>query len=222
MDTTMWDQVDDYFTQHLSLSDDVLDAALKDSAAAGLPAINVTPTQGKFLALIAQLCSARRILEIGTLGGYSTIWMARALPADGTLITLEIEPRTAAVAKRNLERAGVSDRAHVMIGPATESLSRLIADKVDPFDLVFIDADKQNSTPYFEAALAMSHAGTVIIVDNVVREGAIIDASSRDSNVIGMRRLTAWLAHERRVSATAIQTVGSKGYDGFIMALVTP
>lgn len=222
METEKWDKVDEYFTQHFSLSDDALDAALKDSADAGLPPISVTATQGKFLALIAQLCGARRILEIGTLGGYSTIWMARALPADGELITLEIDPRAAAVAKRNLERAGVADRTRIILGPAAESLARLTADKANPFDLVFIDADKQNSVPYVEAALALSHAGTVIIVDNVVREGAIIDASSRDTNVLGMRRLTEWLAHEPHVSATAIQTVGSKGYDGFIMALVNP
>ena len=215
-----WDKVDEYFIEHLSLSDDVLDAALNDSTAAGLPAINVTPAQGKFLAFVAQMCRARRILEIGTLGGYSTIWMARALPADGTLITLEIDPKAAAVAERNLERAGVAKVARVMTGRAAESLSRLIADKVKPFDFVFIDADKQNSTVYFEATLALSHPGTVIIVDNVVREGAIIDEFSTDTNVLGMRQLTEWLASEPRVSATAIQTVGSKGYDGFIMALV--
>jgi predicted O-methyltransferase YrrM len=219
---TTWDKVDEYFVEHLSLSDDVLDAALRDSTAAGLPAINVTPAQGKFLAFLANMCRARRILEIGTLGGYSTIWMARALPADGTLITLEIDPNAAAVAERNLERAGVARRAKVIVGRAAESLSRLIADKVKPFDLVFIDADKQNSTVYFEATLALSHPGTVIIVDNVVREGAITDEFSTDTNVLGMRQLTEWLANESRVSATAIQTVGSKGYDGFIMALVNP
>ena len=219
---TMWDKVDEYFVDHLSLSDDVLEAALRDSTSAGLPAINVTPALGKFLAFVAQMCRARRILEIGTLGGYSTIWMARALPADGTLVTLEIDPKAAAVAARNLARAGVSKRARVVLGRAAESLSRLIADKVVPFDLVFIDADKQNSTVYFEATLALSHPGTVIIVDNVVREGAIIDEFSTDTNVLGMRQLTEWLANEPRVSATAIQTVGSKGYDGFIMALVKP
>ena len=218
----IWSQVDDYFTQHLSLTDEPLDAALKDSAAAGLPAINVTPALGRFLAHLTQLRRARRILEIGTLGGYSTIWMARALPANGTLITLEIDPRAAAVAKRNLERAGVANRVNVVIGRAAESLSRLIADRVEPFDLVFIDADKQNSTVYFEATLELSHPGTVIIVDNVVREGAIIDEFSTDTNVLGMRQLTEWLATQPRVSATAIQTVGSKGYDGFIMALVKP
>ena len=221
METEKWDKVDEYFTQHLSLSDDALDAALKDSADAGLPPISVTATQGKFLALIAQLCGARRILEIGTLGGYSTIWMARALPADGELITLEIDPGAAAVAKRNLERAGVAGRTRIIIGPAVESLVQLTREK-ERFDLVFIDADKQNTTLYFEAALSLSHPGTVIIVDNVVREGAIVDEASTDTNVLGMRRLITYLSHESPVSATAIQTVGSKGYDGFVMALVNP
>jgi len=217
-----WNKVDDYFTQHLSLADEILDAALRDSTAAGLPPINVTPAQGRFLALLAQLCRARRILEIGTLGGYSTIWMARALPTDGTLLTLEIDPRNAGVAKGNLERAGLAERAHVIVGPASESLARLVADRVEPFDLVFIDADKQSSTAYFDAALALSHVGTVIIVDNVVRNGAIVDANSTDVNVIGMRQLTERVANEPGVSATAIQTVGAKGYDGFILAVVRP
>lgn len=219
METT-WNKVDDYFAQHLSFSDEVLEAALKDSNDAGLPAINVTPAQGKFLLLLAQLCRARRILEIGTLGGYSTIWMARALPANGALVTLEISPDNAAVAKRNLARAGFAELAQVIVGKASESLARLIEDRVEPFDLVFIDADKQNSTVYFDAALALSHAGTVIVVDNVVRDGAIVDATTTDENVLGMRRLMERLMNEPRVSATAIQTVGSKGYDGFILAIV--
>lgn len=217
----IWSKVDDYFTQHLSLTDEILDAALTDSTASGLPAINVTPAQGKLLALLAQLSHARRILEIGTLGGYSTIWMARALPDDGALITMEIDARNAAVAKRNIERADLTDRVRIIVGPASESLARLIADRVEPFDLVFIDADKQSSVAYFDAALAMSHAGTIIIVDNVVREGAIVDANSTDVNVLGMQRLTERVAQEPRVSATAIQTVGAKGYDGFILAVVT-
>lgn len=215
-----WNRVDEYFVEQLSLTDDVLEAALRDSAAAGLPPISVTATQGKFLALQAQLLNARRILEVGTLGGYSTIWMARTLPDDGALITLEVNPGNAAVARRNLERAGLAERTQVVLGPALESLSRMIAERVKPFDLVFIDADKENSVPYFDASLALSHPGTVIIVDNVVREGAIIDGTSTDTNVLGMRRLTERVARERRVSATAIQTVGSKGYDGFLMARV--
>ncbi len=215
-----WSNVDDYFNEHLSLTDEILEAALKDSTTAGLPPINVTPAQGKFLALLARVARARRILEIGTLGGYSTIWMARALPDDGALITLEIDAGNAAVATRNLERAGLADRAHVVVGPARDSLRQLIADRVEPFDLVFIDADKQSSVAYFEASLALSRVGTIIIVDNVVREGAIVDATSTDVNVVGMRRLTERVANESRVSATAIQTVGAKGYDGFILAVV--
>ena len=218
----IWNAVDEFFNERLSLSDDALAAALADSTAAGLPAINVTPAQGKFLMLLARICRARRILEVGTLGGYSTIWMGRALPADGALITLEINAANAAVARRNVERAGLADRVDVVVAPATETLNRLIADRVEPFDLVFIDADKERSVEYFDAALALSHPGTVIVVDNVVREGAIIDAQSTDANVQGMRRLTEHVARERRVSVTAIQTVGSKGYDGFILAVVTP
>lgn len=217
----VWNAVDEYFNERLSLTDEVLSAALEDSVAAGLPAINVTAAQGKLLNLLARICNSRRILEVGTLGGYSAIWMGRALPADGTLITLEISSRNAAVAQRNLERAGLANRVKIIVAPATESLDRLIADRVEPFDLVFIDADKERSVPYFDAALILSHPGTIIIVDNVVREGAIIDGQSTDANVQGMRRLTEHVAREPRVSATAIQTVGSKGYDGFILAVVT-
>jgi predicted O-methyltransferase YrrM len=217
----IWNAVDEFFNERLSLSDPVLSAALADSTAAGLPAINVTPAQGKLLMLLAHMCRAKRILEVGTLGGYSAIWMARALPADGRLVTLEINAANAAVARRNLERAGFADRVEVVVAPATESLTRFIADRVPPFDLVFIDADKERSVEYFEAALTLSHSGTVIIVDNVVRDGAIIDAQSTDANVLGMRRLTEHVARERRVAVTAIQTVGSKGYDGFILAIVT-
>jgi predicted O-methyltransferase YrrM len=216
----VWNAVDEYFNERLSLTDDVLAAALADSAAAALPAINVTPAQGKFLNLVARIGNARRILEVGTLGGYSTIWMGRALPADGTLITLEISSRNAAVAQRNLERAGLTNRVTIIVAPASESLDRLIAERVQPFDLVFIDAYKERSVPYFDAALTLSRPGTIIIVDNVVREGAIIDGQSTDANVQGMRRLTEHVAHEPRVSATAIQTVGSKGYDGVILAVV--
>ena len=218
----VWNAVDEYFNDRLHLSDRVLTAALEESTAAGLPAINVTPAQGKFLALLAQMGNARRILEIGTLGGYSAIWMGRALPSNGTLITLEISQRNADVALRNLERAGLTDRVKILVAPASESLDRLIADRGEPFDLVFIDADKERSVQYFDAALQLTRAGSVIVVDNVVRDGAIIDAQSTDGNVQGMRRLTERVAREPRVSATAIQTVGSKGYDGFVIALVQP
>jgi predicted O-methyltransferase YrrM len=217
----IWTAVDEYFEGKFSLHDDVLSAALADSKSAGLPAINVTPTHGRLLALMAQMTQARRILEIGTLGGYSTIWMARALPVGGALVTLEIDKTCAAVAQRNLERAGLADRTHIMVAPATESLASLVADRVEPFDLVFIDADKERSVAYFDAALALSRVGTVIIIDNVVRKGAVVDAGSSDAMVQGMRRLTDRVAREQRVSATAIQTVGAKGYDGFIVAVVT-
>jgi predicted O-methyltransferase YrrM len=215
-----WNSVDDYFESQLGLSDDVLDAALSDSNKAGLPAINVTPAQGKFLALIVRAMRARRVLEIGTLGGYSTIWMARELPDDGELITLEISPKNADVAQGNLDRAGISGRTRILVAPASDSLKRIIADRVEPFDVVFIDADKERSVEYFDAALALTRVGSVIIVDNVVRKGAIIDSSTSDAMVIGMQRLTERVAGESRVSATAIQTVGSKGYDGFILAVV--
>lgn len=216
-----WTRVDEYFEKHFGLSDDVLEAALSDSISAGLPAINVTPAQGRFLGLMARTMRAHRILEIGTLGGYSTIWMARELPDDGVLVTLEISPANAAVAQRNLERAGVAGRTKILVAPASDSLKRLISDRTEPFDFVFIDADKERSVEYFEAALTLTRVGSVIIVDNVVRKGAIIDSSTSDAMVIGMQRLIERLAREHRVSTTAIQTVGSKGYDGFILAVVT-
>jgi predicted O-methyltransferase YrrM len=217
---SVWNEVDGYFEDHLTAPDEALELALKDSASAGLPAINVTPLQGKFLALLAQLCHAQRILEIGTLGGYSAIWMGRALPTDGSLVTLEINKGHAAVAQRNLERAGLSERVHVVVGPAAHSLAHMISDKVEPFDLVFIDADKESSEEYFEAALALSRAGTVIVVDNVVRKGAIVQKGTSDTMVLGVQRLADRLTKETRVTSTAIQTVGAKGYDGFILAVV--
>ena len=217
----LWLKVDEYFAGHLSLSDDVLEAALAASVAAGLPPISVTATQGQLLHLLARLRDARRILEVGTLAGYSTIWLARALPPGGELITLEIDPAHAAVARQNIERAGLSDRVHVWVAPAAESLAKLSTQRAAPFDLVFIDADKASIDRYFVAALDLSRAGTVIVIDNVVRNGDVIDADSTDANVQGVRRLVDRLSGERRVSATAIQTVGSKGYDGFILALVS-
>jgi predicted O-methyltransferase YrrM len=216
-----WNDVDGYFARQLAPADDVLAAALADSAAAGLRPISVTAPQGKLLHLLARMLDARRILEIGTLGGYSTIWLGRALPPGGTLVTLEIDPAAAAVARRNLARAALSDRVEVMLAPASESLRRLVADGAEPFDLVFIDADKASSDRYFLAALELSHAGTVIVVDNVVRDGAVADAESTDPDILGIRRLVELLAREARVDATAVQTVGSKGYDGFLLARVT-
>jgi predicted O-methyltransferase YrrM len=215
-----WTEVDEYFVQRLAPPDDVLTEALAASAAAGLQPISVTAPQGKLLHLLARMIGARRILEIGTLGGYSTIWLGRALPADGRLVTLEINPAAAAVARQNLVRAGLADRVDLMLAPAAESLRQLAADRVEPFDLVFIDADKASSDSYFVAALGLSHTGTILIVDNVVRDGAVADAESTDANILGIRRLMELVAREPRVDATAIQTVGSKGYDGFLLARV--
>src|SRR5258708_1709194 len=217
----LWTKVDEYFAEHLSLSDDVLDAALAASAAAGLPPISVSACQVKLLQLLARIQGARRILEVGTLAGYSTIWMGRELPANGELITLEIDPAHAAVARRNIERASLSDRVHVWEAPAQESLAKLSASHVAPFDMIFIDADKASIDSYFRAALGLSRAGTIIVLDNVVRNGEGINAESDDANILGVRRLTKLLSRERRVSVTAIQTVGSKGYDGFALAVVT-
>ena len=215
-----WHAVDEYFEQKLALNDPALGAALADSQAEGLPAINVTPAHGKLLALLAQSINARRILEVGTLGGYSTIWMARALPADGELVTLEIARHHAAVAQRNLDRARLADRVRIVVAPATDSLRQMISERVESFDLVFIDADKERNLEYFEAALALTHPGSLIIVDNVVRKGAVVEADSSDTMVQGVRRLVDRLVDERRVSATVIQTVGGKGYDGFLLARV--
>jgi predicted O-methyltransferase YrrM len=215
-----WSAVDQYLEQQLAPPDDALTAALAASAAAGLRPISVTASQGKLLHLLARTAGARRILEIGTLGGYSTIWLGRALPADGRLVTLEIDPACVAVARANLARAGLADRVDVVLGPAAESLRRLAADRGEPFDFIFIDADKASSDGYFRAVLPLSRAGTVIVVDNVVRDGAVVDTASEDADILGIRRMMDLLAHEPRVAATAIQTVGSKGYDGFVLALV--
>jgi len=201
--------------------DPALDAALQASAAAGLPPHNVSPTQGKLLALLARVQGARAILEIGTLGGYSAIWLARALPAGGHLVTLEADPRHAEVARANIAHAGVSDLVELRVGRALETLPHLAAEGRGPFDLVFIDADKPSNPEYFAWALTLTRRGSLIIADNVVRDGAVADAESTDSNVRGVRRFMDALAAEPRVSATAIQTVGSKGYDGFTLAVVT-
>jgi len=216
----VWTDVDDFFTQHLLPADDALSAAMETSVAEGLPPISVTPPQGKLLYLLARMCHARRILEIGTLGAYSTIWMARALPAGGTLITLEIDEHHADVARRNLSRAGLDDRVEVRLGRAADTLDAMRSDRVEPFDFIFVDADKASSDVYFEAALDLSHEGTVIVVDNVVRSGKVADAASTDPDIQGIRRMTERLATEPRVSATAIQTVGGKSYDGFLLGIV--
>jgi predicted O-methyltransferase YrrM len=220
MSQTLWSAIDDYIVGTLSPSDPALDQVLADSRAAGLPAINVAPNQGKLLQLLAQMIGARRVLEVGTLGGYSTIWLARALPADGRLITLEHSPLHAEVARRNIARAGLADVVEVRVGAALDSLPVLAAENPEPFDLAFIDADKENNPHYFTWALKLTRPGGVIIVDNVVRAGSVIDGDSQDPNVRGVRLLYELIAAEPRVSATAVQTVGSKGHDGFAIARV--
>ena len=214
-----WADVDEFFTTNLLPADDVLRATLETNVAEHLPPIAVTPPQGKLLHLLARACGAKRILEIGTLGAYSTIWMARALPPSGRLITLEIDLHHAEVARRNLERAKVSGRVEIRVGDAAVLLDAMQG-FVEPFDFVFIDADKKSSDVYLKAVLKMSHPGTVIIVDNVVRDGKVADASSDDEDIQGIRRMTEWLKTQPNISATAIQTVGGKSYDGFLMAIV--
>ena len=220
MSSERWDAVDRYLCDALGASDAALTAALEASTAAGLPPIHVAPNQGKLLQLIAAAAGARSILEIGTLGGYSTIWLARALPEGGRLITLEADAHHAEVARANLERAGVGIRVEVRVGRALDTLPRLEAERAGPFDFTFIDADKPGNPDYFRWALRLSHRGSLIVVDNVVRDGAVIDTGSTDANVQGVRRLMECIAAEPRVSATALQTVGSKGYDGFVIARV--
>jgi predicted O-methyltransferase YrrM len=212
--------VDRYLDDLLVGHDAALEAALRASEEARLPAIQVAPTQGKLLNLLARIRGARAILEIGTLAGYSTIWMARALPADGRLVTLEIDAKHAEVARGNIARAGLAQRVELRLGPALDTLAQLGAEAAGPFDLTFIDADKPNIPAYFKWALQLSRPGSLIVVDNVVRDGLVIDAGSADASVQGVRRLNELMASEPRVSATTIQTVGAKGYDGFALALV--
>ncbi|MFF9772134.1 O-methyltransferase [Streptomyces sp. NPDC013978] len=216
-----WDDVDAYFSTHLAPNDEALAAALRDNEAAGLPAIDVAANQGKFLHLLALIQGARRILEIGTLGGYSTIWLARALPADGRLISLEYSARHAEVACRNIARAGLDALVEVRVGPALESLPKLTDENPEPFDLVFIDADKANNPHYVEWALKLTRTGSVIVVDNVVRGGRVADADSTEPDVRGTRAAIELIATHPKLSGTALQTVGSKGYDGFALARVT-
>ncbi|MBV6701251.1 O-methyltransferase [Kitasatospora aureofaciens] len=215
-----WDAVDAYFSEKLVGHDPALEAAAAAADAAGLPHIAVAPNQGKLLHLLALAQGARRILEVGTLGGYSAIWLARALPADGTLITLEIDPKHAEVARENLAHAGLDKVAEVRLGRAADSLAALAAADVEPFDLVFIDADKVSNPEYFGWALKLTRPGSLIIVDNVVRGGAVADADSTDPAVVATRKLHDVIAAEPRVTATSVQTVGSKGYDGFTLARV--
>lgn len=215
-----WTKVDEYYSSLFMPHDAVLEQALADSAAAGLPGINVAPNQGKLLFLMAKATGAQRILEIGTLGGYSTIWLARSLLPDGRLITLELNPKHAEVARKNITRAGLERVVEVRQGPALSSLEQLVSEQAGPFDLIFIDAHKPEYTEYFQWSLKLSRPGTLIIADNVVRNGAVADSATKDELVLGIRRFNEAVGKEKRVSATALQTVGSKGYDGLVMALV--
>lgn len=221
MSQALWTSVDEYFVSQLVPHDEVLASALMTSTDAGLPNIAVSPSEGKFLYLLAQMHGAKRILEVGTLGGYSAIWLGRALPADGMLISLELDPKHAEVARANLARAGLADKVTVRVGPAMESLAIMSTEGHAPFDFIFIDADKQNNLGYFEYALKFSRPGSVILVDNVVRQGRVIEAESADSSVQGVRRLMEMVAAEKRVTATSLQTVGTKGHDGFMLVMVT-
>jgi predicted O-methyltransferase YrrM len=220
MDQTVWSQVDAYIGDRLLPHDAALEATLAANAAAGLPAIDVSPAQGRLLHLLVRMTGARRVLEIGTLGGYSTICMASALPQDGHLVTLEYDPHHAGVARANLARAGLSERVELRLGQGTDSLRTLEDERCPPFDLVFIDADKPGNPDYLEGALRLARAGTVIVLDNVVRGGAVVDAGSTDPSIVGTRAAFDYLAGHPRLSATALQTVGAKGYDGFAIAVV--
>jgi len=214
-----WAEDDGFIADLFVNPDPVLEAALEASGKAGMPEIEVSPSYGKLLFLLAKMIGAKRILEIGTLAGYSTIWLARALPKDGKLVTLEFDRKHAEVARKNIDRAGLSDKVEVRVGKALDSLSKIAAGE-GPFDLFFLDADKPNNPAYFEWALKLSRKGSLIIADNVVRYGALIDMESKDANVRGVRSFLEMVSREKRVSATAIQTVGVKGHDGFALALV--
>jgi len=215
-----WSEVDAFLESSLLPPDPVLSACLASSSDAGLPDIQVSPSQGMLLHLIARSHRARRILEVGTLGGYSGIQLARALPVGGRLITLELDPKHASVARANFARAGLDDRIEIREGPALRSLDALVAERPEPFDLFFIDADKPSTLAYFERCLRLARPGSVIVVDNVVRHGELANAQTTDPNVRGMREFVSALGRERRVRATGMQTVGSKGYDGFVLAEV--
>jgi predicted O-methyltransferase YrrM len=221
MTEDQWAAVDHYFDGLFAPHDPALDAAIKATSDAGMPLINVAANQGKLLQLLARMVGARKILEVGTLGGYSAIWMARALPPDGRLITLEVNPTHADIARANIARAGLADKVEVRLGSAHDSLPQLAEQGAGPFDLVFIDADKASTSAYLTWALRLTKPGSLILIDNVVRNGAVADAASTNADVQGIQQGLAMLANEPRVSATALQTVGVKGYDGLAIALVT-
>jgi predicted O-methyltransferase YrrM len=221
MSESLWTDVDEYFIGLLMPADSALKETLDRSAAANLPPISVAPNQGKLLELLARMQRARRILEIGTLGGYSTIWLARALPSDGSLVTLELEPVHAEVARKNIDRAGLGPLVDIRVGPATISLQKLIDAETEPLDFIFIDADKEGYPQYLELSLHLSRPGTVMVADNVVRDGEVANATSPDERVQGVRAFLEMAAANDRIESTAIQTVGSKGYDGFALLVVT-
>ena len=221
MTKDVWEAVDKYFDEMLIPHDSALDDALAAASAENLPAIQVSSVQGKLLHLLARIMGARNILEIGTLGGYSTIWMARALPEGGRIITLEADPKHAEVAQKNFARAGVENRVELRLGKALDTLPKVAADGRGPFDMFFIDANKSNMPEYFEWSLKLARKGSVIIADNVVREGAVLDARSKDADIQGIRRFLEMVGKEKRVSGTALQTVSTKNYDGFALVLVT-
>jgi predicted O-methyltransferase YrrM len=221
MTQQLWTSVDDYITKLFVQSDPIMQETLAASETAGLPSISVAPNEGKLLMLLAQLCGARNILEIGTLGGYSTIWLARGMVSGGSLITLEANPKHAEVARLNIARAGFTDRAEVRVGPARDTLSQLASEGRSPFDLIFIDADKESYPEYLAWALKLAGPGALIIADNVIRDGKILDPADTDPRVQGARRFNQLLAEEPRVKATVIQTVGGKGHDGMAIAIVT-
>ncbi len=220
MSQEIWTSVDEYVVDLLSPSDEILDAALADSDAGGLPPINVSPSQGKFLSILVKSARAKRVLEIGTLGGYSTIWLARALPHDGTVISLELEQHHADVARNNIERAGFTKQVDIRVGSAADTLQSLVAENTEPFDFIFIDADKEGYPEYLERSLELSHSGTLIVADNVVRDGGVIDPHHSDPRVHGVREFLARASVSPRLSGTVVQTVGTKGYDGFAIFAV--
>lgn len=216
----IWKKVDDYFGAALIRPDAALEAALEANRAAELPAIDITALQGRFLELLVRMTGARRVLEMGTLGGYSTIWLARALPEDGVVVTLEVEEKHAEIARKNIENAELADRIQLRLGPALETLAVIGQEHGAPFDFIFIDADKASYPEYLQWSLNLSHPGTLIVADNVVRDGKVTEPENPDANIQGVRRFTDLVAAEPRLSATVLQTVSSKGYDGFTIALV--
>jgi predicted O-methyltransferase YrrM len=220
MSNKTWTAVDDYIVSSLFELDPVLDAVMATNRDQGLPAIDVSPAQGKLLSLLVRIRGAQKVLEVGTLGGYSTVWMARGLPAGGKIVTLELDPHHAKVARSNFDMAGVSGKVDLRVGPALDSLAALADENVGPFDLIFIDADKPNNPNYLTWAMRLSRPGTVIVCDNVIRDGAVLDKSSRDANVEGARAAFSFIGGDKRLDGTAIQTVGAKGYDGFAIAIV--